>query len=429
MKKVFALKGNFQQRSNRLKKIKNSLSSFDQYVFDETHTFDYVLQQMSEYSCFSDNKLIILKGMPISDVTRATLLKRFADALLKSPSSCVVVLDNLDIRAKSFFDKIEPICERYNYIDKIETYNLKDWLPGYFKKRKELKNPGEDIEKIYYALMVNESTVSVDSVNALFNKLVCLTGNAEKIPTEVVDSVCADYDSFLINQFINVLDKCPHVKTISYAKAWYFINARMAEEPNLEEEVAKLVYLLANRYDLIQLIVNYLLEKNKCEKLDDRHIEYTPDIWDYIKKIEKLEREGSFTKTRMIDFEERNRREKEVKDKKKKKRKTKKKKAEDSTEEGKKKEMPTYFKSPQVVGMVKGFGSEPPSISFYRDRWSLYVVRSVINKTMCKLRSKHTRSELLILLAMMSKVICKREFTQAELDYFDMPYRFIKGVT
>ena len=87
MNKVIVLEGNMIERKRILKKIKDSFTdNYETTVFDKKDHYDYVSQALSEISCFSEDKLFIMKELPKIDAptdaqARTKVFNRFKKSI------------------------------------------------------------------------------------------------------------------------------------------------------------------------------------------------------------------------------------------------------------------------------------------------------------------------------------------------------------
>ena len=75
MKNIYILQGNYYRRKKALDDIKSSLGSFDLFICDNSCSYNYIQQKITEYSCFGVKNLIILNDWPFIDVSEEEALK------------------------------------------------------------------------------------------------------------------------------------------------------------------------------------------------------------------------------------------------------------------------------------------------------------------------------------------------------------------
>ena len=361
MKKVFLIEGNWFQRQESLDKIKEYLGEYALYSIDENNSYEYLKQIISEIPCFEEKKLIIINDFPKIKALdkaqrRAKVLNNLKKILPKIPNGNIVVLNNLNISAKSFVDIVKKIGKVCIFNKNILKYKAVDWIIDYFKKREKIINC-DDAFLIANSLGVETKEVNMDKLYLIVKKIEQYIGRKKNIVKDDVLLVCSQSREFVIWNLYNYFDNK------DFCNAMKALKNLLIFSKNAEHEIVQLIYQIQWKYNLL------LIAKSEAVKEKSRK-----DICDKILKLNKMERKGKAKKITM------------------------------SLKTQKDENIPAYS-----YGMINSIFDErnnnKASISCYSYK-GLLLINYAIKKTLIKIRAGCSQNELLILIEFIFMTIC-----------------------
>jgi hypothetical protein len=301
VKKVCVIEGNLTYRQRCLEKIKASLGDFEQYIFDKDDSYEYISQMISEISCFGSRRLFIIKEMPSIQVKtsksgsekktlmRTKILNNFKKIIPNIPMGNVVVFYNLDISVKGFLNEVKKHGEVFYSKQKISKDEAKKIIFNYFKK-KELEIDDSVSSFIAESLNTNSQDVDVDKLNLLLLQIYNYVYGKSQIVKKDLFNICSASKEFVIWALYDILDgqdgEDPNDR---YSRAFVLVNNFLNSSRHFNYEVTMLMNNMLWRYGLI-LMCRRAVEQHSSKK----------EITQEILNIKKLTSSGRSQKIQMI---------------------------------------------------------------------------------------------------------------------------------
>jgi len=206
--------GNWLERTAVLDKIKVAMGNYELSIFDESYGWGYVQQALLEHSCFDENSLIIINGLPTikgkdSSASRTKVLNDLKKILPNIDGSKCVVLNGITITSKVFLKAIEGKVQ----VKSFDNTVAKRYAPGsavkrlmdYFGERgKQITE--EDAFLVVDSINYNNKEVSLDKVFLMAKKIETLVGGRKKITHDDIIALCSLSPDFLIWNLFKALD-------------------------------------------------------------------------------------------------------------------------------------------------------------------------------------------------------------------------------
>ena len=114
--------GSFVDRSRIIGQIKKAVGDHDLFTFDKDDLVSQVDQQICEYSCFGNKKIVILNAWPRAGKKKPDHLVVLKNTLKNLSDDCVVILNNLK-PDKTLADYIKKQGKAFNYDDPLKFHN------------------------------------------------------------------------------------------------------------------------------------------------------------------------------------------------------------------------------------------------------------------------------------------------------------------
>ena len=367
MNRVFVLEGNISERKRVLKNIKDSFTdSYDIIIFDKKDHYDYVSQLLTEMSCFSDNRLFIMKEFPhiespTETTVRSKLFNRFKKLFPSIPAGNVLVMDNIGISAESFLKEVQKYGEVHKFKQKISKSEGRNVINSYFKKRDIVIN--EDVSQLLVDyLNVSGDEIDVDKLYLIILKFHHYIHGKNNITKDDAFAVCSSSKEFIIWSLYNMLDQISSSQDKYFGHVVIFVNDFLDNVEHFEYEVTKTINNMIWRYGLL------LIAKNGANKKMSQQ-----GISQEISNICKLERKGKAQRIKMNP--------KIVKDV----------------------VVPEY--SSKMINSIMSDYRGRPALTCYNYGQLLLIYYTLV-KTSLKIRSGCTESEIRIAFSMIISVIC-----------------------
>lgn len=286
MKKAVLLEGNWFQCRDVLEKIKDHLQEYELFSFDEQYSYDYVQQTIEEFPCFDTRRLIILNEFPHIKNTerskaRTKILNNLKKILPTSPAGTIVVLNNLNISAKSFISEIEKIGSVYIFDKILRSGKATTWVVDYFKQRGKTIS-FDDASYLVESLNVQGGDINLDKLYLLIKKMENYIGSKSKISEKDVFTIGSQSKDFVVWTLYNRLDEKDLRGSLS------LFNDLLSFSKNPQAEIIQLINSFQWRYGLL-----YLAKDGLSRGLSKE------DICSHILKLNKLERKGRGKKVSM----------------------------------------------------------------------------------------------------------------------------------
>ena len=293
MSKVILLEGNIAERKRFFKKIKESFTdSFDTIIFDKKDHYDYVSQSLTEMSCFSENRLFIMKELPRIEAptdaqARTKVLSHFKKLFPSIPAGNVLVFDNVGISAASFHKEVKKYGEVHIFKQKISKSEGKDLVNAYFKNKNILID--QDVNQLLVdSLNLNGDDIDVDKLRLTITKFHHYVHGKSKITKEDVYAVCSSSKDFIIWSLYNMLDDISSSENRYVGSAINLVDNFLENVKYFEHEAVFLIKGMTWRYGLL-LLAKSGANNKKSQK----------EIVDQISNICKLESHGRSYRIKM----------------------------------------------------------------------------------------------------------------------------------
>jgi hypothetical protein len=211
---AFILMGNWLERTSTLDKIKASMGEYELEVYDESYSWEYVQQALLEHSCFDQNKLIIINGLPsVKDkdpsASRTKVLNGLKKILPMVDGNTCVVLNGITITSKKFLDAVNEKVHIKSFDITVPKRNAQGSavkrLVAYFTSKDKTINDSDAylaVDSINY----NSKDVNLDKVFLMAKKIENLVGGRKKVTHEDIVSICSLSPDFLIWNLFKALD-------------------------------------------------------------------------------------------------------------------------------------------------------------------------------------------------------------------------------
>lgn len=367
MNKVIVLEGNIIERKRILKKIKDSFTdNYETTIFDKKDHYDYVAQALSEISCFSEDKLFIMKELPKIDAptdaqARTKVLNRFKKLFSSIPAGNVLVFDNVGIFAESFLKEVRKYGEVHNFKQKINKADGKKIVNAYFKNKNIVLNV--DVTQLLLdSLNLNSDEVDIDKLYLLMKKFHYYVYGKSKITKEDVYLICSSSQEFIIWSLYNILDDISLSKDKYIGSAISLVNKFLDNAKYFKHEAVMIIKGMTWRYGLLLLVKNCVNKQISQQEIKQQ-----------ISNIYKLESHGRSYKIKM------------------------------NTKILKDQPVPEY--SAKMINSVMSDYYGKPSLSCYNYSQLLLIYYTLIKATI-KIRTGCTESEIKIAMSIIISVIC-----------------------
>lgn len=283
--------GNWLERTAVLDKIKEAMGEYELEVFDESYGWEYVQQSLLEHSCFGENRLIILNGIPIvkgkdASASRTKVLNDLKKILPKIDGNKCVVLNGITITSKVFLNAIHGKVHVKNFDKVVFKRNANGSavkrLISYFGQRG--KNIDEDdafivVDSINY----NSKEVNLDKVFLIAKKIENIVGNRKNITHDDIISICSLSPDFLIWNLFKTFDSQDYIKALS------LVDKIASSSFSFEHEIVMVISTMIWKFRLL-LFVRACLDAGL--KADD--------IWDRLEQFVKWDKSGQGVKRHVV---------------------------------------------------------------------------------------------------------------------------------
>ena len=265
----FILMGNWLERTSILDKIKEAIGDYELSIFDESYGWEYVQQSLLEHSCFDENVLIILNGLPTvkgkdASGSRTKVLNDLKKILPNIDGNKCVVLNGITITSKTFLNAIEGKVNVKSYDNVVPKSNASGSavrrLTDYFDKRdKQISD--DDAFLVVDSINYNNKEVSLDKVFLMAKKIECLVGGRKKITHEDVISICSLSPDFLIWNLFKALDNRNSIEAL------VLVDKIASRSLSFEHEIVMALSTMIWKYRLMLFVKSNLDKKFKPEEI------------------------------------------------------------------------------------------------------------------------------------------------------------------
>jgi DNA polymerase III delta subunit len=245
------LSGNSKERKEVLAKIKTQFAGNEVQVFDTDVSYAYFEQQVLTSSCFSQKRLIIVKGLPIPSSTKPTMINNFKKLIDSLPDDVFVVFDGIDAGdEKALSGHISKVGKLFDFPSKLEPRDAPNWL------MKEIAEGGKAIEYDDAQFLVqtsgydsNVKGIGIDVLRIAAKKLMTYVGSRRKnITKDDIIATSFPSEEFVVWRIFEAFDS----KNID--KCMEAMHRMIMDEDDVAGAVFKLFNLAQVRFRLLLLL-------------------------------------------------------------------------------------------------------------------------------------------------------------------------------
>ena len=241
--------GNHTQRSELIEKIKKAIGEHDLFKFDEESHLRFVLQQLEQYSCFSDKRLVIIKGWPKIDCTKPTAIKRLLASLTDLADDCVVILNNLKCEAAQFEKTIKKIGKVYHYADSFPFHDAcRIVMESFTKKEKEISRDDSNLLVDSISTQFGKKEVPADRLFLLIKKLEHAIGDRKCVQRADVLGISVYDHEFVVWQLFTHIDQKDYISSVNLFKD------AISDQQDIRPATENILRTMIWRYRLLLLI-------------------------------------------------------------------------------------------------------------------------------------------------------------------------------
>jgi DNA polymerase III delta subunit len=388
MNKVIVLEGNIIERKRVLKKIKDSfMDDYETVVFDKKDSYDCVSHALTEISCFSGDKLFIMRGLPAVDAptdaqARTKVLNYLKKLFPTIPAGNVLVMDNIGISGESFLKEVRKYGEVHKFQQKINKSDGNQIASSYFKNKKIVIDDAIS-QLLVDSLNFNGDEIDVDKLYLILKKFYQYVYGKNKIVKEDVYAICSSKE-FIIWSLYNMLDDVSSSEDKNIGSIISFIYNHLDNAKYFEHEVVMILRAMIWRYGLLLLAKSEVNNKRSQQEISDN-----------ISNIIKLESHGRSYKIQM------------------------------NPKTSKDASIPEYSKKMINSVMNSYYGRAPLACYTYGQLLLIYYTAI---KTLLKIRSGCTGSEIRIAISIMISVVCGIITKQNTIDGILEHKKLIYGI-
>jgi hypothetical protein len=355
-----------------------------------------------DFSCFSEKKLIIIRELPSivapnKSQARTKVIGRFKKLLPTIPDNCYLIFDGINIANKDFIDVVEKIANLSLSKQSVEKENAKKYVYDFLKPNsKSIKD--DDVVFLINAVSPNDKKIDLDKLFIFLHKINVYSGGHKIITKEDIVTICSDSNDFIIWNLFKSLDEK------DFYNCSFLIDKLTFFSHNVESDIVKTIFTLIGRYRLLLFVKDCLIKKIGKD-----------EIWKRLSNFKKWTKVGTGYKRRvklLSEVEDAEIEEEEIE-------------IEENDEqeevEGGKKKKPKKEKDTYSIGYFNGlfysYGNQKaPIFSYTKDE--LIIINSILQKTLIKIRSGCSESEMKNVLELLCLVICNKLQKDNILDIF-----------
>jgi len=386
MKTVYIIEGNIKQRTGFLSDLKQSLGDYELFVFDKDNSYEYVSQMVTEISCFGERRLFIIKELPSIKIEskkkddkkedkkkktntkaqqRTKVLGKFRKLFSVIPVGNIVLFDNIKISSAPFLKDAKEYGDVHKYAQKITKFDAIKIINKYFSKVKI--GLSKDIsEMIADSLDLGGYGIDLDKLDLLLLKLYNYVYGKSSINKDDVYAICSTSMEFVVWTLYNTIESGGGDER--YRESFKLVLDFLSNARYFSYEATMLIQNMLWRYGLL------LMVKDSASRRISKQ-----EIIDNISNIKKLRREGKAQKIRMFPKDDK----------------------------------PEYSVK-MIASVVEGRRGN--NVLSYYTQDGLLSIYHVISKSLVKIRSGCTESEIITLLQIILLTICGKLNNNGEKD-------------
>jgi len=288
---AFILMGNWLERTAVLDKIKEAMGEYELEVFDESYGWEYVRQSLLEHSCFEENRLIILNGIPTvkgrdASASRTKVLNDLKKILPAIDGNKCVVLNGITITSKVFLKAVHGKVQVKSFDKVVFKRNASGSavkrLIGYFEQRGKSIDD-DDAFTVVDSINYNSKEVNLDKVFLVAKKIENIVGNRKKITHDDVISICSLSPDFLIWNLLKAFDSQDYLEALS------LVDKIASSSFSFEHEIVMVISTMIWKFRLL-LFVRTCLDAGLK----------TDDIWPRLEQLVKWDKSGQGVKRHVV---------------------------------------------------------------------------------------------------------------------------------
>lgn len=372
--RVCWITGNYTERTAQIERVKEHLGKHELFSFHEEDLLSFVLMQIEQFSCFSDQRLVILNGWPEFKGPKKAAAKKLISVLSTVTSDCVVILNNLKYDSKDpkdFKQPLNKIARVYHFADSFKFFDAVRLVSEIFEKKEKSIDRDDAtllVDSITSTPDFGDRVVDPDRLFLLIKKLEHFLGERKRVQREDVINVCIPEFNLVIWQLFPLLDNGDYIKSLA------LIHDAIKHAADIREVIENMLIPILWRYRLLLMI----REKNA------QHVSKSEIIRD-IQSVPKLKREGLNFHTKMNKA---------------------------VTKDGKQQFVYSYFAIEKAIA---------PASVYPRNR--LLAIRQALGEAILKVRSTNSDSQAMTCFESVIMLICnvwgldKSSFLRKEIRY------------
>jgi len=205
--------GGFQSAKNLLLKIREKFAACEVCECTADTSISQLLSNMNSNQCFSENRLVIIFGLPKMTETEKKKLKAALEVIGEDVFVVFYMISPSD--EKAIFNAVEKIGKVYNFEDSVPIRDASGWIN---KRSKEL---GFEIESnAAQALAENcgidsNKNIPIDILEMSLQRLSLYEPKKKKFEISDVVATAVFYENFVIWDLLNACDEKDYCKCLN----------------------------------------------------------------------------------------------------------------------------------------------------------------------------------------------------------------------
>ncbi|MFW6009141.1 MAG: hypothetical protein ACOCP8_07750 [archaeon] len=251
MKKIYYIKGNWFSRRNFIDNIKKQIKDYDLYIYDETYSFEYIINQISQIDIFGNKKLIIFNGWPSVAKKSQKPYELFMKKIFPNIfNQCYLILNNLKTNSKKFINSVKKYGEYHFFKEQLYRNDIIRFVKKFCNNRnKKIK---EDVLFFLIDSLLNfNKTIKTEELILLLKQIEHIIGSKQNIKKDDILLAYIHTDNFVIWHLFDLLDNK------KFSDSLYLIEKQINNSNIPKTEAFNLLSMFSWRYQLLLLLKNY----------------------------------------------------------------------------------------------------------------------------------------------------------------------------
>jgi DNA polymerase III delta subunit len=286
MANVYWLSGNMMQRRPALEEIKQKYIGAEINYLGSDVTYAYAEHCILSTSCFSEQRLFIVSGLPEPATSKQTMMNNLKKLLQNLPSDVVVVFNGIDPSEEQALFKfvgkeLDAEVKDFPYV--LDKREASGWVSSQFSKY------GTAIDADATSMLIefggydpNLKGLGVDQLNLAIRKLVAFTAHRKKVTKDDVVACSYPSEEFVIWRVLDALD------SKDFERCQQAFHAMCLEGDGTRDAAEKLVAIAMPRYRML-----FFLKEGLAKNLTKK------EVTESLSRLRKLSQTGRDYKMRM----------------------------------------------------------------------------------------------------------------------------------